>query len=158
MMNKLKAKLKKQGGFTLIEMLIVVAIIAILIAVSIPMVNNALDRARHATDAANERAAKAEILLQYFADSEAVVDGAVVAGGITAGDNYYYDAQSGGLMSTGTPNGYGQCEKGGHKGAFLKISVDVNGNVIMEWVTAKAASTPANTGLCSTAKDVKHTT
>ena len=36
-MNNLKAKLKKQGGFTLIEMLIVVAIIAILIAVSIPL-------------------------------------------------------------------------------------------------------------------------
>ena len=54
-MKNLKAKLKKQGGFTLIEMLIVVAIIAILIAVSIPMVNGALERAREATDAANEK-------------------------------------------------------------------------------------------------------
>ena len=32
MMEKLRAKLKNQGGFTLVEMLIVVAIIAILIA------------------------------------------------------------------------------------------------------------------------------
>ena len=56
-MNNLKAKLKKQGGFTLIEMLIVVAIIAILIAIAVPMVNKALEKAREATDDANERAA-----------------------------------------------------------------------------------------------------
>ena len=62
-MKNLRAKLKKEGGFTLIEMLIVVAIIAILVAISIPLVNSALDRAKHATDAANERAAKAEVLI-----------------------------------------------------------------------------------------------
>ena len=44
-------------------MLIVVAIIAILVAVSIPIVGNSLERAREATDAANERAAKAEVLI-----------------------------------------------------------------------------------------------
>lgn len=56
-MKNLKEKLRKNGGFTLVEMLIVVAIIAILIAVSIPMVGGALERAREATDQANERAA-----------------------------------------------------------------------------------------------------
>ena len=54
--QKLSKKLKKTGGFTLIEMLIVVAIIAILVAVSIPMVNSNLEKARKATDSANERA------------------------------------------------------------------------------------------------------
>ncbi len=52
--EKLSAKLKKQGGFTLVEMLIVVASIAILIAISIPMVTSSLDEAKKATDDANK--------------------------------------------------------------------------------------------------------
>ena len=57
--EKLSAKLSKTGGFTLVEMLIVVAIIAILIAISIPLVNSALEKAREATDDANFRDAAA---------------------------------------------------------------------------------------------------
>lgn len=56
-MKNLKAKLRKKGGFTLVEMLIVVAIIAILIAVSVPMVGNSLESAREAVDESNARAA-----------------------------------------------------------------------------------------------------
>ena len=54
-MWKLRERLKDQKGFTLVEMLIVVAIIAILIATSIPMVNNALEKSRHDIDDANYR-------------------------------------------------------------------------------------------------------
>ena len=43
-------KNEKPEGFTLIEMLIVVAIIAILVAISIPLVSSSLDKARIATD------------------------------------------------------------------------------------------------------------
>ena len=56
-MNVLKNKMGKKSGFTLVEMLIVVAIIAILIAIAIPLVNVILERSREATDEANERAA-----------------------------------------------------------------------------------------------------
>lgn len=162
-MQQLKAKLKKQGGFTLIEMLIVVAIIAILIAISIPLVNNALDRTRHATDSANERAAKAEILLQYLAGKDAVVDGVTVAGGagITPGNVYYYDAQSGGLSASVIATPYGQCTNStnGHVNCFLALKIDKNGNVDMVWATAAVdASAINNVGLCGRAADVKHTT
>lgn len=158
-MNGLREKFRNKKGFTLIEMLIVVAIIAILIAVSIPLVGNALDRARHSTDAANERAAKAEILVQYMAGSNAMVDKTVVADGISTGVNYYYDAQTGGLVQTGTPNGYGQCTKGGHtSSSYLKLQIDTNGAVTMEWVTAKSDTAPSTTAkLCSTAAKIDHT-
>lgn len=64
--EKLNAKLSKNGGFTLVEMLIVVAIIAILVAVSIPLVGSALEKAKEATDDANLRAAKAEAVIMYM--------------------------------------------------------------------------------------------
>ena len=54
-------------GFTMMEMLIVVAIIAILVAIAIPIFSNQLERVREATDAANIRAAYAEALTKYIA-------------------------------------------------------------------------------------------
>lgn len=65
-MKNLKEKLRKNGGFTLVEMLIVVAIIAILIAVSIPMIGSALERSRHAVDQANERDAISLATIAYL--------------------------------------------------------------------------------------------
>ena len=110
--QKLSKKLKKTGGFTLIEMLIVVAIIAILVAVSIPMVNASLDKAREATDQANERAAKSAALIQYLSDGE------------TTDATYVYNASDGTVeKDTGstTTEGYGQCSK--HKDGFVKVAI-----------------------------------
>ncbi len=53
-------KLNKKG-FTLAELLIVVAIIAVLVAISIPIFSSQLEKSREAVDAANIRAAYAEI-------------------------------------------------------------------------------------------------
>ena len=69
-MSNLKAKMKKEGGFTLVEMLIVVAIIAILIAIAIPMINRALESAREATDEANMRAAIGIATADYMMDAD----------------------------------------------------------------------------------------
>ena len=50
-------KRKQNKGFTLAELLIVVAIIAVLVAISIPIFNNQLGKARFATNLANARSA-----------------------------------------------------------------------------------------------------
>ena len=55
-------KLNKKG-FTLIEMLVVIAIIAILVAIIIPTVSSATGKAKASTDAANLRSAKAVITI-----------------------------------------------------------------------------------------------
>lgn len=55
-------KIKEKKGFTLAELLVVVAIIAVLVAISIPVFSVQLEKAREATDAANIRAAYAEVV------------------------------------------------------------------------------------------------
>lgn len=50
---------KNEKGFTLAELLIVVAIIGVLVAISIPIFTSQLEKAREATDAANLRSAYA---------------------------------------------------------------------------------------------------
>lgn len=58
-------KLNKKG-FTLIETVVVIAIIAILVAIIIPTVTFATTKAKAATDAANLRSAKAEITIKVI--------------------------------------------------------------------------------------------
>ena len=51
---------KGRKGFTLAELLIVVAIIGVLVAISIPIFSSQLEKAREATDLANIRSAYSE--------------------------------------------------------------------------------------------------
>ena len=62
-------KLKNSKGFTLMEMLIVVAIIAVLIAIAIPTFTNQLEKAREATDLANLRGAYAQVMAAALTNS-----------------------------------------------------------------------------------------
>jgi len=61
-------KLKSRKGFTLAELLIVVAIIAVLTAIAIPVFAAQLEKSREATDLANVRSAYAELVSGYLAD------------------------------------------------------------------------------------------
>ena len=62
----LKRVRENKKGFTLAELLIVVAIIGVLIAVSIPIFTAQLSKARIATNQANLRAAKAAAVADYL--------------------------------------------------------------------------------------------
>lgn len=55
---------KSRKGFTLAELLIVVAIIAVLVAVAIPIFGSQLEKSREAADLANVRAAYAKVLTE----------------------------------------------------------------------------------------------
>lgn len=68
MFKKLKNSKK---GFTLAELLIVVAIIGVLVAISIPIFTGQLEKAREATDAANIRAAYAAVSTDVLLDPQA---------------------------------------------------------------------------------------
>lgn len=65
-------KLNNKKGFTLMEMLIVVAIIAVLVAIAIPVFNGALTKSKEAADVANIRAAYAEWQVKMLTENEAV--------------------------------------------------------------------------------------
>ena len=63
--------MNNRKGFTLAELLIVVAIIAVLVAIAIPIFNSQLEKAREATDIANVRDIYAEVAV-------GLLDGALV--------------------------------------------------------------------------------
>ena len=83
-------------GFTLAELLIVVAIIAVLVAVSIPIFTGQLEKSRQAVDVSNMRAAYAAAEYQFLADGEPY--------------RGYYDAASG-TLTDAAPTGYGKSGK-----------------------------------------------
>ena len=146
-------KMKSKKGFTLIEMLIVVGIIGILVAVSIPMVNSSLEKARVATDLANERSAKSAALVIYMTGDITTSDAGKVSGEATAKEisvttsgskpsTYpcYYDAVQGVIKKNSTTGtGYGKCAD--HKDKFIQVAVDQNtGEVYLDWGNAAGSA------------------
>ena len=92
-------KLNKKG-FTLAELLIVVAIIAVLVAIAIPVFTTRLEQSRETTDIANLRSAYAAAQVAALSGGE---DGKKLADG-----TYYYDPNNGvGVSTTQTALGKG---------------------------------------------------
>ena len=61
---------KNNRGFTLAELLIVVAIIAVLVAIAIPVFTSQLEKSRDATSVSNLRAGYAEIMTCVIAGTD----------------------------------------------------------------------------------------
>ena len=132
----LKRMRKNKKGFTLAELLIVVAIIGVLVAISIPIFTAQLEKAREATDLANMRAAKAAAVAEYLDDDSATWS------------KKYYDAAKGTLVAE-KPDGYGKGTttegsasnneigydpKGDYAGKVIAITaVTKDGGVVMTW-------------------------
>ena len=124
-------------GFTLGELLIVVAIIGVLVGISIPIFTSQLEKSRQATDMANMRSAKAAALDEWMSE------------GMPADYSRKYDAAKG-IMTDATPEGYGQSTKpantffnGNVSGTpnengvanYLTITIDASGAVSYVWGT-----------------------
>ena len=62
--------MKRKSGFTILEMLIAVEIMALLIAIAIPVMTGTMHKAKIATDMANVRAYYAELQLDYLETGE----------------------------------------------------------------------------------------
>lgn len=75
MISVLKKKLSKKG-FTLAELLVVVAIIGVLVAIAIPVFSSATEKAKQAADLANIRGWYAEVVVDYLSDNTALPDAA----------------------------------------------------------------------------------
>lgn len=73
-------KLSKKKGFTLMEMMIVVAIIAVLMAVIVPTFTNAMNKAKAATDEANLRAYYAETMATCILENRDPKDAELITG------------------------------------------------------------------------------
>ena len=63
-------KKMNKKGFTLIEMLVVIAIIAVLVAIIVPTVSNSTMKAKGAADAANIRSMTAQAAIKYLEGGE----------------------------------------------------------------------------------------
>lgn len=90
MKSLLKKVRKDKKGFTLAELLVVVAIIGVLVAISIPIFTSQLEKAREATDAANIRAAYAEVAAAQLTGATADEGSVTVTG---ANGVYTYTAE-----------------------------------------------------------------
>lgn len=129
MRENIRKKMKSKEGFTLAELLIVVAIIAILAMISIPIFTSRMEEAKRQTDAANVRSAKAAAVSQYLSDSK------------TDSQTYFYNADKGSVVNTTTKptdiTGYGQLDGTGdddHKDKVIKVVIGAEGaSVTITW-------------------------
>ena len=96
-------KKNNNKGFTLAELLIVVAIIAVLVAIAIPVFTAQLEKAREATDLANVRSAYAEQMANYLTGDNSTAIAAITVPAKQTQSGWQVD---GGATSTSIAEGH----------------------------------------------------
>ncbi len=144
----MRKKVRSQPGFTLIEMLLVVAVIVILLAISIPAVMGAVDNARHEADAKAERAAMA--LANGLLQTNSLPNG--VDG--KPAFQFLYDPENGklvvrdsGSMDLTPYPPYGQCRKAEHNHTGKRLWVQVqteSGKIDLLWAEKLGGTSEPN--------------
>jgi len=71
MLMKMRSKMQNQKGFTLVELMVVVVIIGILVAIAVPVYNNATLKANKSAIEANLRTIDGAIM-QYMATTDTI--------------------------------------------------------------------------------------
>ena len=136
---------KSNRGFTLAELLIVVAIIAVLVAIAIPVFSAQLERSKQAVDLTTMRSAYAAALTEwmtsgsstetvYYYNGSSVQDAKTGITGYgqssTNAKNFAVDVP---FKATGVPNKNGNAN-------FLTVEVSETGEVSMSWGQAYGAA------------------
>ena len=91
-MREYTQKTKQQAGFTLAELLIVVAIIAVLVAIAIPIYSAQLEKSKEATDMANVRSAYAAVVAKFIVEGN---DDGSMEVSATQGQTGWQDSEGG---------------------------------------------------------------
>ena len=106
-------KKNNKKGFTLVELVIVVAVMAVLVAVAIPTVSSIVSSAEDAVAKSNARTIESMIKL-YMADNEATVSTTTIDTALTDanlgidGETYVYDDATGKVTSGTAASGTSQ--------------------------------------------------
>ena len=126
---------RAQQGFTLAELLIVVAILGILTATSIPLYNGLVEASKEKTDNNYIAVAKTAYMAEYDSYDETTLDANSFANSVQ-----YYDLANHEFYTVRTGiKGYGQGTAAGddpesHEGMLIACTYD-DGNVDAEWTT-----------------------
>ena len=140
-------KIKNSKGFTLMEMLIVVAIIAVLVAIAIPTFTTSLNKARVATDEANIRSGYASLMAEILTNQYDVAAG--TAENVNKQEFYL---QKDGTVAAGKGNVY-VCVGDSAK---VKTNIEIAGRSVKSWTPGqviKYTYTPAGNTEGGTASD-----